>query len=86
MGSEMCIRDRRNWGLHNSCDLARLPASDLRARGGVALVRAHESSSGRDERLLVPVEEKPNDGLGLDPGFGVEDLTQPVFLLPLLHH
>lgn len=71
----------RNWGLHNSSDLARLPASDLRARGGVALVRAHESSSGRDERLLVPVEEKPNDGLGLDPGFGVEDLTQLVFLM-----
>ncbi len=71
----------RNWGLHNSSDLARLPASDLRARGGVALVRAHQSSSGRDERLLVPVEEKPNDGLGLDPGFGVEDLTQLVFLM-----
>lgn len=71
----------RNWGLRNSSDLARLPASDLRARGGVALVRAHESSSGRDERLLVPVEEKPNDGLGLDPGFGVEDLTQLVFLM-----
>jgi protein ImuB len=71
----------RNWGLRNSRDLARLPASDLRARGGVLLVRAHESSSGRDERLLVPVEEKPNDGLGLDPGFGVEDLTQLVFLM-----
>lgn len=70
-----------NWGLRNSSDLARLPASDLRARGGVSLVRAHESSSGRDERLLVPVEEKPNDGLGLDPGFGVEDLTQLVFLM-----
>lgn len=71
----------RNWGLRNSSDLARLPASDLRERGGVALVRAHESSSGRDERLLVPVQEKPNDGLGLDPGFGVEDLTQLVFLM-----
>jgi protein ImuB len=71
----------RNWGLHSSSDLARLPASDLRARGGVALVRAHESSSGRDERLLVPVEEKPDDGLGLDPGFGVEDLSQLVFLM-----
>ena len=71
----------RNWGLHNSSDLARLPASDLRARGGVSLVRAHESSSGRDERLLVPVKEKPDDGMGLDPGFGVEDLSQLVFLL-----
>lgn len=71
----------RNWGLHNSSDLARLPASDLRARGGVALVRAHESSSGRDERLLVPLEEKPDEGLGLDPGFGVEDLSQLVFLM-----
>ncbi len=71
----------RNWGLHNSSDLARLPASDLRARGGAALVRAHESSSGRDDRLLVPVQEKPDDGLGLDPGFGVEDLSQLVFLM-----
>jgi protein ImuB len=71
----------QNWGLRNSSDLARLPASDLRARGGLSLVRAHESSSGRDERLLVPVQEKPNDGLGLDPGFGVEDLTQLVFLM-----
>lgn len=71
----------QNWGLRNSSDLARLPASDLRARGGISLVRAHESSSGRDERLLVPVQEKPNDGLGLDPGFGVEDLTQLVFLM-----
>ncbi len=71
----------RNWGLHHSSDLARLPASDLRARGGVSLVRAHESSSGRDERLLVPLEEKPDDGLGLDPGFGVEDLSQLVFLM-----
>jgi protein ImuB len=71
----------RNWGLHNSSDLARLPASDLRARGGVSLIRAHESSSGRDERLLVPMEEKPNDGLGLDPGFGVSDLSQLVFLM-----
>ncbi len=71
----------RNWGLHNARDLTRLPASDLRARGGVSLVRAHESSSGRDERLLVPVMEKPDDGLGLDPGFGVEDLSQLVFLL-----
>jgi protein ImuB len=71
----------RNWGLHHSRDLAKLPASDLRARGGALLVRAHESSSGRDERLLVPMEEKPNDGLGLDPGFGVEDLSQLVFLM-----
>ncbi|MEO8500865.1 MAG: hypothetical protein ABI565_08105 [Vicinamibacteria bacterium] len=71
----------RNWGLHNSSDLARLPASDLRSRGGVSLVRAHESSSGRDERLLVPLQEKPDDGLGLDPGFGVEDLSQLVFLM-----
>ncbi len=71
----------RNWGLHNSRDLARLPASDLRARGGAPLVRAYESSSGRDERLLVPVQEKPDDGLGLDPGFGVEDLSQLVFLM-----
>ncbi len=71
----------RNWGLHHSSDLAKLPASDLRARGGAMLVRAHESSSGRDERLLVPMEEKPNDGLGLDPGFGVEDLSQLVFLM-----
>jgi protein ImuB len=78
---ERTLARLRNWGLNNSSDLARLPASDLRARGGVDLVRAHESSSGRDERLLVPVEEKPNDGLGLDPGFGVEDLTQLVFLL-----
>jgi protein ImuB len=71
----------QNWGLHHSSDLAKLPASDLRARGGVALVRAHESSSGRDERLLVPLQEKPDDGLGLDPGFGVEDLSQLVFLM-----
>lgn len=71
----------RNWGLHHSRDLAKLPASDLRARGGVSLVHAHESSSGRDERLLVPVEQKPNDGLSLDPGFGVEDLSQLVFLM-----
>lgn len=71
----------QNWGLRHSSDLAKLPASDLRSRGGVALVRAHESSSGRDERLLVPVEEKPNDGLGLDPGFGVEDLSQLAFLM-----
>lgn len=71
----------RNWGLRQSSDLTRLPASDLRARGGAALVRAHESSSGRDDRLLVPVQEKPNDGLGLDPGFGVEDLSQLVFLV-----
>ena len=71
----------RNWGLHNSRDLARLPVSDLRARGGASLVRAHESSSGRDDRLLVPVQEKPDDGLGLDPGFGVEDLSQLVFLM-----
>ncbi len=71
----------RNWGLHHSSDLARLPASDLRSRGGVSLVRAHESSSGRDERLLVPLQEKPDDGLGLDPGFGVEDLSQLCFLM-----
>ncbi|MBK5256223.1 MAG: hypothetical protein JJE39_09350 [Vicinamibacteria bacterium] len=70
-----------NWGLRHSSDLARLPARDLRSRGGALLVRAHESSSGRDERLLVPVQEKPNDGLGLDPGFGVEDLSQLVFLM-----
>jgi protein ImuB len=71
----------QNWGLRSSSDLARLPASDLRARGGVSLVRAHEASSGRDDRLLVPVQEKPDDGLGLDPGFGVEDLSQLVFLM-----
>ena len=71
----------RNWGLHHSRDLARLPASELRARGGALLVRAHESSSGWDDRLLVPVVEKPNDALGLDPGFGVEDLSQLVFLM-----
>ena len=71
----------RNWGLLNSRDLARLPARDLRARGGASLVRAHESSSGRDDRLLVPVQEKPDDGLGLDPGFGVKDLSQLVFLM-----
>lgn len=71
----------RNWGLRNSSDLFRLPASDLRARGGAALVRAHESSSGRDDRLLAPLQEKPDDGLGLDPGFGVEDLSQLVFLM-----
>lgn len=71
----------QNWGLRRSSDLARLPASDLRSRGGVSLVRAHESSSGRDDRLLVPVQAKPDDALGLDPGFGVEDLSQLVFLL-----
>lgn len=71
----------QNWGLRQSSDLAKLPASDLRARGGVALVRAHESSSGRDERLLIPMVEKPDDGLGFDPGFGVEDLSQLVFLM-----
>ncbi len=71
----------QNWGLRHSSDLARLPARDLRSRGGVSLVRAHESSSGRDERLLVPVQEKPDDGLGLDPGFGVEDLSQLAFLM-----
>lgn len=71
----------QNWGLRNSSDLARLPARDLRSRGGASLVRAHESSSGRDERLLVPVQEKPNDGLGLDPGFGIEDLSQLVFVM-----
>jgi protein ImuB len=27
------------------------------------------------------VQEKPDDGLGLDPGFGVEDLSQLVFLM-----
>jgi len=70
----------QNWGLRRSSDLARLPAHDLRARGGISLVRAHESSSGRDERLLVPMQEKPDDGLSLDPGFGVEDLSQLVFL------
>jgi len=71
----------QTWGLRQSSDLAKLPASDLRARGGVSLVRAHESSSGRDDRLLVPMVEKPFDGLGLDPGFGVEDLSQLVFLM-----
>ena len=78
---ERTLARLRNWGLANSRDLAALPAAELRARGGAALVHAHESSSGRDERLLVPVEEKPDDGLGLDPGFGVEDLTQLVFLV-----
>lgn len=71
----------RDWGLHRSSDLARLPASDLRTRGGAPLVRAHASSSGRDERLLAPLVPQPDDSLSLDPGFGVEDLSQLVFMM-----
>ena len=78
---ERTLARLRNWGLKNSRDLAVLPPADLRARGGAPLVRAHESSSGRGDLLLVRVEEKPDDGLSLDPGFGVEDLTQLVFLV-----
>lgn len=77
---ERTLARLQSWGLHHSSDLARLPANDLRARG-VSLLHAHESSTGRDERLLVPVEEKSVDRLGLDPGFGVEDLSQLVFLI-----
>ena len=71
----------RDWGLRRSSDLSQLPAAELRARGGAELVRAHASSEGREDRLLAPVVEKSDDSLFVDPGFGVEDLSQLAFLM-----